>query len=166
MTSNLPTTTDDIPFDQMLAYAFAENRVSALVKPWTEEELCEQFDITLEDLQRLKLSKKFAKAVTMAVSELKKGSGAIEAKAKQMYEFYTTEWVPKVMDNPEAPLSEKVKIYTMLGKTAKVLVENPKESANAQQVNVPSLNIFLSAAPTPAVQQSQGQIIDVTPTPA
>jgi len=165
MTTNLPATTEDIPFDQMLAYALAENRVAFTHKPWTEDELCEQFDITLETLQQLKLSRKFAKAVTMAVSELKKGSGAVETKAKALFEHYTDEWVPRVMQDPEASLAEKVKIYTMLGKTGKVLVENPKELANSQQVNVPSLNIFLSAAPNPAVQQTQGQIIDVTPTP-
>lgn len=166
MTSNLPATTEDQPFDQMLAYALAENRVAATHKPWTETELCEQFDITQDQLNSLKQSKKFAKAVTMAVSELKKGSGAIEAKAKTLFEYYTDNWVPQVMQDQDAPLSEKVKIYTMLGKTGKVLLENVKESANNQQANVPSLNIYLSTAPNPAVQQPQGNVIDVTPRPA
>lgn len=164
MTSNLTITTDDIPFDQMLAYAMAENRVSANHKPWAESELCEQFDITQDQLNALKQSKKFAKAVTMAVSELKKGSGAVEAKAKNLFEYYTDTWVPAVMGDKDAPLAEKVKIYTMLGKTGKVLLENSKEITNSQQTNVPSLNIFLST--TPAVQPTQGQTIDVTPRPA
>lgn len=156
MTSNLPAISD-APFDQMLAYAMAENRVATAHKPWTETELCEQFDITQEELNGLKQSKKFAKAVTMAVSELKKGSGAIEAKAKSLYEHYTDNWVPQVMQDPDASLAEKVKIYTMLGKTGKVLTENAKEVSNTQ-INVPSLNIYLSQAPTPVVQQPMKDI--------
>lgn len=159
--NNLPTVSEDAPFDQMLAYAMAENRVSMLNKPWTEPELCDQFDITQDQLNALKQSKKFAKAVTMAVSELKKGSGAIETKAKQMFEMYTDNWVPTVMQDDNAPLSEKVKIYTMLGKTGKVLIENAKESGSGTTVNTPSLNIYLSQAPAPAVQQPMKDIIDV-----
>jgi len=165
MTTSLATQ-DDLPFDQMLAYALAENRVAFAHKPWTEAELCEQFDITQDQLNNLKQSKKFAKAVTMAVSELKKGSGAIETKAKSLFEHYTDNWVPTVMQDKDAPLAEKVKIYTMLGKTGKVLVENAKEpSGNGTTVNTPSLNIYLSSAP-PVVQQTQGHTIDVTPRPA
>jgi hypothetical protein len=134
----------------MLAYAMAENRVAMLNKPWTEDELCEQFDITIDVLQQLKQSKKFAKAVTMAVSELKKGSGAIETKAKSLFEMYTDTWVPQVMANPDAMLSEKVKIYTLLGKTGKVLQENAKAVEGAQTV-VPQFNLYLTQAPV-AVQ--------------
>lgn len=159
--ADLPAIQDDLPFDQMLAYAMAENRVAALHKPWTEQELCEQFDITQEYLNSLKQQKSFAKAVTMAVSELKKGSGAVEAKAKSLFEFYTDTWVPQVMSDIDAPLSEKVKIYTMLGKTGKVLLENVKELPNAgTTVNAPGLTIIMQQAPA-AIQQSQGEIIDV-----
>jgi len=159
MTSNLPTISpDEIPFDQMLAYALAENRVAMLNKPWTEEELCEQFDITIDVLQQLKQSKKFAKAVTMAVSELKKGSGAIETKAKSLFEMYTDTWVPQVMSNPDAMLSEKVKIYTLLGKTGKVLQENAKAAEGAQTV-VPQFNLYLTQAPV--VQPTMKDIVDV-----
>jgi hypothetical protein len=150
--TNLPTVSpDEIPFDQMLAYAMAENRVAMLNKPWTEDELCEQFDITIDVLQQLKQSKKFAKAVTMAVSELKKGSGAIETKAKSLFEMYTDTWVPQVMSNPDAMLSEKVKIYTLLGKTGKVLQENAKAAEGAQTV-VPQFNLILTQAAPVAVQ--------------
>jgi len=144
--TNLPTISpEDIPFDQMLAYAFAENRVAMLNKPWEESELCEQFDITMEVLQQLKQSKKFAKAVSMAVSELKKGSGAIETKAKSLFEMYTDNWVPTVMRDPGALLSEKVKIYTLLGKTAKVLQENAKASEGSQ-ISAPTFNLILTQA--------------------
>lgn len=143
----------------MLAYALAENRVAAAHKPWTEAELCEQFDITIEQLQLLKNSKKFAKAVTMAVSELKKGSGAIETKAKTLFEYYTDEWVPKVMFDEDAPLSEKVKIYTMLGKTGKVLQDTVKDVGASNQVNTPTLRIILTQAPV--AQPVMKDVIDV-----
>ena len=146
MTEQLPLSTEDIPFDQMLAYAMAENRVAMLNKPWTESELCEQFDINIGQLQLLTQSRKFAKAVTMAVSELKKGSGAIETKAKSLFEMYTDNWVPMVMADPEAALAEKVKIYTLLGKTGKVLQENAKTIEGPQAI-VPTINITLTQAP-------------------
>lgn len=162
MTDNLPISTEEIPFDQMLAYAMAENRVAMLNKPWTEQELCEQFDISIQTLEQLKQSKKFAKAVTMAVSELKKGSGAIETKAKSLFEMYTDEWVPKVMLDPDAPMAEKVKIYTLLGKTGKVLQENAKAvGEGSQQANVPTLNIILTQAPS-IQQEKTVNVIDNT----
>lgn len=158
--SNLPAVSEDPPFDQMLAYAMAENRVAAAHKPWTETELCEQFDISQDDLDALKQSKTFAKAVTMAVSELKKGSGAVEAKAKALFEHYTDIWVPAVMQDRDAPLAEKVKIYTMLGKTGKVLQDTVKTvEGSGGQSNTPTLRIILTQAPV--AQPVMKDVIDV-----
>lgn len=161
MTQNLPAIdADNLPFDQMLAYAIAENRVAnPEYLPWTEEELCEQFDITIDILRQLKQSKKFAKAVTIAVADLKRNSGAIEAKARQLYEHYQDTLIPAMMEDDKINPAEKVKLLTLLAKTAKVFQENNISSGSPSAPAMPTLNIILTQAPAPAPQP---QIKDVT----
>lgn len=134
-----------------LAMCVAENRVASGHHLWDDSDLLAQFDITQEQLTELRNSPKFCKAVNECVYELKRSGGAIESKAERLFEYYLENYIPKLMDDPDAAHSDKLKAMERLAKTSKTL-SGMEQKQVVSTMTMPTLNIILPpavAAPQP-----------------
>ena len=154
--SNLPAVIHDANAE--LAMCLAQNRVAVQHKPWDEQELMVQFDMTLDELQEVKSSPKFAKLVNDCVMELRKSGGAIEVKAEKQFEYYMDNYIPQLMNDPDASHADKLKALERLSKSSRKLsgleVKQPLPVAGSGTA-VPQLTIVLA-------QPSQPLMKDIT----
>lgn len=122
----------------------------------SDEDLCRQFDISLEQLEAFKKHPAFRAEVREAVSQVRDSNATIKRKSKLALEFYMDEYVPKWIADPSASVDSKTKLLQFLAKIggfdaaekaaeAAALAEANKASG-AGQNNVPQIQIVLTTA--------------------
>lgn len=144
----------------LLAFHIAE-RESSNNPLWTEEEICEHFDITMEQLAQFKTLPSFRAEVRANLAEIKDSNSHIRRKASAQAELFLDTLVPSWLRDDDFPPAEKVKLMALLLKTGRV-IDDPLEKAKAEaevaaktpQISQqPTLNLYLTTAPgaTPVV---------------
>lgn len=144
-----------------LAIEVGLNSLAVGAKICTDEELCQQFDISLEQLEIFKSHPAFRAEVREAISQVRDSNATIKRKSKLALEFYMDEYVPKWIADPSASVDSKTKLLQFLAKIggfdaaekaaeAAALAEANKASG-AQQLNQPQIIIQLTQAPSQQV---------------
>lgn len=133
-----------------LPLEIAEYNLSFPNPVYSLEEICGRYDVSLTELQMFQSNKLFKQEVIAIEKELSDSHSAIKKKAAMQLSSYLDNWVPRIMADTEAPVSEKVKLFQFISKLAGT-TDNPNESAKllaaeaAKQVtNTPSIVINLS----------------------
>lgn len=128
----------------------------------SEDDLCKQFDLTLDELTRIKKHPAFRAQVREAISQVKEDGSTIKRKARIATEFYLDELVPKWISDPAASVDSKTKLLQFLAKLGGLDTDNKvseavKQAQLANQNNSPTIRIELTTGPS---QQPQGFIIN------
>lgn len=114
----------------------------------TEEELAQQFDITVERLRQLKQHPAFRAEVRAHMSQIKEDGASIRRKAKVILEQYLDYKIHDWLKEPGVSLDSRTKLLSFVSKLSGV--ESAGEAAKAQQnqqvASVPSINITLTTA--------------------
>ena len=129
------------------------------------EEICDHFDITLDQLETFRQLPAFRAEVRAAILELQDTNSTIRRKVRKQTELYFDTLVPKWLIDESFNNAEKVKLLTLMTKVAK-LIDDPAEKAKVEaevaakspQQSAPTLNLYLTTAPG-----QQPPAIDVTP---
>ena len=121
----------------------------------TDEDLCNQFEITKTQLERFKQHPAFRAEVREAIASIKESNATIKRKAKMSLEYYADTYIPQWLADPSASVDSKTKLLGFLYKLGGMEAEDKsaeKAQQNQQVTNVPSINITLTtAAPVQAV---------------
>ena len=141
---------------------------------WSEEEICEHFEISAEQLERYKKLPSFRAEVQKCLQEVKNSNSHIRHKAAAISEYILDEMVPMWLADPLFPPAEKRQLTALLFKTGRI-IDDPVEKAkaeqevakNAPQVVAPTLNVFLSTGdnnPPTLIMGNSERVIEHEPT--
>jgi hypothetical protein len=128
---------------------------------YTLDEIANHFGVTPEHLERYRELPAFRAEVRACIQELQDTNSLIRRKVRKQAEYYFDHLVPKWLSDEDWPPSEKVKILTLLAKTAKV-IDDPADKAraeaeaaakNPQTQSTPTLTLILQS---PQGQQVSG----------
>lgn len=121
----------------------------------SDEDLCRQFEITLDQLERYRQHPAFRAEVREAIAAVKDSNATLKRKAKMSLEYYADTYVPQWLADPSASVDSKTKLLGFLYKLGGLEAEDKaaeKASQVQQTASVPSINITLTtAAPVQAV---------------
>lgn len=143
---------DKWPASLPLEIAHYESAIG--VPLYSLDEIADHFGISVDTIDRYRELPAFRAEVRSSLAELKDTNSLIRRKVRKQAELYFDSFVPKWLNDPDFPPAEKVKLLTLLAKTARV-IDDPADKARAeaeaakalpQQVQ-PVLNLILTAAP-------------------
>lgn len=118
-----------------------------------DDDLCKQFNLSLEQLDCIRANPAFRAEVRENLNQIKDKFATIRRKAKIGFEFYIDNLVPQLLDHPGTSADVKLKIVQYLGKVSGLdAADKVAEAELAKTQNsvssVPSINITLTQAPT------------------
>lgn len=129
----------------------------------TDEDLCNQFEITKTQLERFKQHPAFRAEVREAIASIKESNATIKRKAKMSLEYYADTYIPQWLADPSASVDSKTKLLGFLYKLGGMEAEEKAaESAKTQgQVSAaPSINITLTTAAPMQVVPSLERVVN------
>lgn len=110
------------------------------------EELCKQFDITMEDYARIKNNVAFRAEVRQHLANVKENNGTVKRKAAMAAEFYLDNLVPTWLNDSGTSVDVKLKVVQFLAKMGR-LVDDPAEKARLEALEA-SKNIKSNSGPS------------------
>lgn len=125
-----------------LVVDIAINEASSGAPLYTNEDLCEMYNLSIEEFEELRTLSAFKKDVRDALIEVRANGLTPKKKMAILYEYILDNQIPQWLADDEFPATEKVKIFVHLGKGSGLVVDKPEEKSTASQV--PTLNIILT----------------------
>jgi len=119
------------------------------------EEICELYDLTIDQLNKVRKNTEFMSEVADIKGVLKDTNSVIRKKASKHVQVLMDNWVQQVFVDREVSQDTKIKLFAQLNKMARI-TDDPTESAKVDPSkaisNVPSIIINLSQDPTISFQ--------------
>lgn len=143
-----------------LVEELALNDLAVGAKILDDDDICKQFDITLDQLNYFKNHIAFKAQVREAIAAVKDSNATLKRKARMSLEYYADEYIPKWLNDPSASVDSKTKLLQFLSKLAGIdAAEKAAEAAAMAEVNKsssgqasqPQIVIQLTQAPSQQV---------------
>lgn len=141
---------------QGLVEELALNDLAVGQKILEDEDICKQFDITLDQLNYFKNHIAFKAQVREAIAAVKDSNATLKRKARLALEYYADEYIPLWLQDPSASVDSKTKLLQFLSKLAGIdaaekaaeaaALAEANKSAGAGQNNTPQIQIVLTTA--------------------
>ena len=140
-----------------LVEEIALNDLAVGAKILDDEDLCKQFDISLDQLNYFKNHIAFKAQVREAIAAVKDSNATLKRKARMSLEYYADHYVPLWLNDPSASVDSKTKLLQFLAKLGGIdAAEKAAEAAamaevnksSTSQNNQPQIQIVLTTAPS------------------
>lgn len=146
---------------QGLVEELALNELAVGAKILDDDDICKQFDITLEQLNYFKNHIAFKAQVREAIAAVKDSNATLKRKARMSLEYYADTYIPLWLQDPSASVDSKTKLLQFLSKLAGIdaaekaaeaaALAEANKSASVGQSNQPQIVIQLTQAPSQQV---------------
>jgi hypothetical protein len=131
-----------------LAYHLALNAATSTDRRlWSDDEICADHSITIEQLESIKLLPEFRREYLTCLKDVKESGDNVRLKARFQFEHYLENFIPALFSDPDAPIAEKNKALVFLGKVAGLADDKAKSTDAVVATVTPSINIILNHSP-------------------
>jgi len=139
-----------------LVEEIALNELAVGAKIMDDDDICKQFDITLDQLNYFKNHIAFKAQVREAIAAVKDSNATLKRKARMSLEYYADTYIPLWLQDPGASVDSKTKLLQFLSKLAGIdaaekaaeaaALAEANKSAGVGQNNTPQIQIVLTTA--------------------